>query len=105
MTSVTVNPTTADANATIKVNTIAVTSGTNSQILPLAVGTNMISVVVTAQDGTTMQTYTIAVDRASPALSNNAALSNLAISSGTLTPSFIATTLGYTDAVSNATRR
>ncbi len=103
VTSVTINPTTADANATIKVNTVAVTSGTNSQILPLAVGTNMISIVVTAQDGTTTQTYTIAVDRASPALSNNAALSNLAISSGTLTPSFIATTLGYTDAVSNAT--
>ena len=103
VTSVTVTPTTADANATIKVNTLAVTSGTQSQSIALAVGTNMINVVVTAQDGTTVQTYSIAVDRASPALSNNAALSNLAISAGTLTPSFVPTTLAYTDAVSNAT--
>jgi hypothetical protein len=103
VTSVTVTPTTADANATIKVNTVTVTSGAASQTIGLAVGTNMIDIVVTAQDGTTVQTYSISVDRASPALSNNAALSNLAISAGTLTPAFVSTTLGYTDAVTNAT--
>jgi Cadherin-like beta sandwich domain len=103
ITSATVTPTTADANATITVNTLAVTSGSPSQSIALAVGMNPIVVVVTAQDGTTTQTYTITVNRASPALSNNAALSNLAISASALTPAFLSTTLNYTDAVANAT--
>src|SRR6185369_1894355 len=54
------------------------------------------------QDGTTTQSYTIVVNRAG-ALSNNANLSNLSISSGTLTPAFAMNTLNYTDNVSNAT--
>ena len=99
--SVTVTPTTADANATIKVNGTTVASGAASGAIALAVGMNNISVAVTAQDGTTLQTYTIAVNRAG-ALSNNAGLSNLAISSGTLTPAFAMATLNYTDAVANA---
>jgi CSLREA domain-containing protein len=99
--SVTVTPTAADANATIKVNGTTVASGAASGAIALAVGMNNISVAVTAQDGTTIQTYTIAVNRAG-ALSNNASLSNLAISSGTLTPAFAANTLNYTDAVANA---
>ena len=43
------------------------------------------------------------VNRANPAQSNNANLSNLTISSGTLTPAFATGTLSYTDAVTNAT--
>ncbi len=97
----TVTPAVADANATVKVNGTTVASGSASGSLPLAVGANNVNVVVTAQDGTTTQTYVIAVNRAG-ALSNNAALSNLAISSGSLAPAFVSTTLSYTDAVGNA---
>ncbi len=101
-TSVTVTPTSADSDATITVNGTTVASGSASGAIALAVGVNNVNVVVTAQDGTTVETYVVAVNRAG-ALSNNAALSNLTISSGTLSPSFAAATLSYTDAVSNAT--
>jgi hypothetical protein len=100
--SITVTPTTADASATVKVNGTAVTSGTASSAIALATGVNNVQVVVTAQDGTTMQTYTIAVNRAG-VLSNNASLSNLTVSAGSLVPAFASATLSYTDAVSNAT--
>ncbi len=65
VTSMTVKPVTSDANATIKVNGAMVVSGTVSQAIALAVGANVISVVVTAQDGTTTKTYTINATRAS----------------------------------------
>ena len=100
-TSVTVTPTVAQANATIKVNGNTVASGSASAAIALAVGVNAITVVVTAQDGTTTQTYTVNVNRAG-ALSNNASLSALAVSSGTLSPAFASATLAYTDAVANA---
>jgi hypothetical protein len=67
-TSVTVTPTKTDANATITVNGTAVTSGAASNAIALNVGSNTITVVVTAQDGTTTKTYTIAVTRAAPNL-------------------------------------
>jgi sulfatase modifying factor 1 len=67
-TSITVTPTRAQANATIKarVNTgtyAAVTSGSPSASLPLNVGSNTVDVRVTAQDGTTQKTYTVTVTR------------------------------------------
>jgi len=66
------------------------------------VGMNPINVVVTAQDGTTTQGYTIVVNRAG-AQSNNAALSNLSISGGSLVPAFASGTLNYADTVPNGT--
>jgi tRNA threonylcarbamoyladenosine modification (KEOPS) complex Pcc1 subunit len=101
-TSVTVTPTTTNGNATVTVNGNAVTSGQASGAINLAVGSNVITIIVTAQDATTTRTYTIDVNRAG-ALSNNASLAALTISAGTLTPAFASGTLGYTDAVSNAT--
>jgi hypothetical protein len=62
-TSTTVTPTASDANATITVNGNPVASGTPSGSIPLNVGNNIITVVVTAQDTTTMKTYTINVIR------------------------------------------
>ncbi|MDR3386497.1 MAG: IPTL-CTERM sorting domain-containing protein, partial [Rudaea sp.] len=64
ITSVTVTPTVADANATVKVNGTTVTSGNASGAINLAVGMNTVTVLVTAQDGTTTQTYTAVVNRA-----------------------------------------
>lgn len=66
--SITVTPSAADANATITVNEVTVTSGQPSNEIALSVGSNTISISVTAQDGTTTKTYTVSVTRASSAL-------------------------------------
>jgi len=68
ITSVTVTPTRAEANATIQVRVNAgiyatVTSGSASGALSLNLGSNAIDIRVTAQDGTTIKTYTITVTR------------------------------------------
>ncbi len=102
--SLTLTVATNEPNATI---TTTVTPPGGSPIVctgdpldcPLAVGDNVIEVTVTAQDGTTIETYTIIVTRALP--SEDATLSNLAISPGTLSPSFMTSTLSYTATVSN----
>ncbi len=74
-TSITVTPTVNQANATIQVNInggsyASVTSASASGSLSLGIGSNTINVLVTAQDGTTTDTYTISVCRtATPSLS------------------------------------
>ena len=61
----TVNPTTSDDGATyaIKLNGVA-----DDGVIPLAVGENVITVEVTAEDGQTTKTYTVTVTRAEAAL-------------------------------------
>ncbi|UUZ47827.1 cadherin-like beta sandwich domain-containing protein [Massilia sp. B-10] len=86
-TSLTVTPTRSDANASITVNGVAVISGNASGAIALSVGSNTITTIVTAQDGTTTKTYTVTVTRAGSA---NADLSALSLSSGTLAPVFAA---------------
>ena len=63
--SLTVKPTAADPNATVKVNGVTVASGSSSGAITLnPVGTTTsITTVVTAQDGTTTESYTITVSR------------------------------------------
>jgi len=56
------------------------------------------TLVVTAQDGTTIVTYTITVN----APSSNTTLQNLTISNGILSPSFSTSTTAYTVSVSNS---
>jgi len=73
--SITVTPTTSNAGATVKVNGTTVASGSASAALPLVVGQNVISTVVTAQDGTTTKTYTVTVTR----VSNNALLTSIKV--------------------------
>jgi gliding motility-associated-like protein len=91
ITSITLTPGVADANATVKVNGTTVTSGTASAGQALTVGANTITASVTAQDGT-LNTYTVVVTRAA---SSNANLSNLVLSNGTLSPAFLSTTAAY----------
>jgi hypothetical protein len=98
---VTITPTTNQANATVKVNGVTVTSGSASGAITLNVGSNTITTLVTAQDGVTTKTYTIVVTRAAT-LSSDATLSSLGISSGTLTPAFASGTTSYTDSVANS---
>ncbi|BBI36612.1 cadherin-like beta sandwich domain-containing protein [Cohnella abietis] len=66
--SVTVTPTVTNANATVTVSVnsgtaTTVVSGQSSAPLALNTGSNVINVVVTAQDGTTTKTYKITVTR------------------------------------------
>nr|WP_294940593.1 cadherin-like beta sandwich domain-containing protein [uncultured Mucilaginibacter sp.] len=96
---VTVKPTAANALATIKVNGVSVATGANSANIPLAVGNNTISTVVTSEDGTKVRTYTIVVHR----IYVNTDLANLTLSSGALTPLFSAGTTSYSVTVPNAT--
>ena len=85
--SLIVTPTTNDANATATVN-----GASPATPVTLAVGGTTVTVQVTAQDGST-QSYTVAVTRAA---SSDATLSALALSQGSLSPSFASGTLAYT---------
>ena len=99
--SVTVTPTANDASGVvILVNLLPVSSGSASGDISLSVGSNTITILVTAEDGTTTDTYTVTVTR--PPLSSDATLSGLNISSGTLTPAFASGTTSYTDSVANS---
>ena len=105
VTSVTVTPTLNESHATVTINGNSVASGAASGAINLdniAPATNTITIVVTAQDAITTKTYTITVTRAAPALSSDANLSGLTISSGTLTPVFDSGTTVYTYNVANA---
>ena len=95
--SVVAKPTSSDSYATVKVNGETVTRGNSSTAIPLNVGTNMISVNVTAEDGIATKAYTITVTRLEP--SSNADLSALSLSSGTLDPVFARDTTSYTATV------
>jgi hypothetical protein len=61
-TQLTVLGTTTNIYATMRVNQAIVASGTNSPAIALDVGTNLISVGITAENGTTMS-YNITVTR------------------------------------------
>jgi len=61
--SIEVTPTVNNSSASVTVNGTDVTSGSSSSIA-LNVGTNAISIVVTASDESTTKTYTIIVTRA-----------------------------------------
>ena len=103
ITSITITPSRQNSGATIyaRVNggTYSwVTSGSPSNSLNLNLGSNTIDVRVTAQDGTTIKTYTITVTRA---LSNDANLSSLAITSSSLLPTFTGATTSYSGSVNN----
>lgn len=94
-TSVTVTPTTTDAGATVIVDGNAVNSGAASPAIALNTGDNTISVVVTAEDGTTTSTYTLSIYR----LSDDATLTSLSPTSANLDQIFQSATFNYTATV------
>ncbi len=61
--NLTLTPTSSDANATITVNGVTVTSGSPSSALTINQGETILTVEVTAEDGVTVKTYTITVTR------------------------------------------
>jgi gliding motility-associated-like protein len=76
-TSVTVTPVPTNGAATIKVN--GLTSPTTQFTVALNVGANVITTVVTAENGTTTKTYKVTVTR----VSNNAVLTQLKVTPST----------------------
>ena len=100
VTQVTVTPTASDSSAAITVNGNTVISGNDYIVIGLTVGEpTTVTVIVTAQDSTT-KTYIITLTRA--ALSDNADLGSLTISSGTLSPQFSSSDITYTASVDNS---
>ena len=94
----TVTPTLNDSGAryVIKLDGVTDTDG----VIPLSVGSNVITVDVTAEDGSTGQTYTINVTRAEP-LSTDATLSGLVLSDGDF-GTFASGTTSYTADVASS---
>ena len=94
----TVTPTTNDDGATyeIKLDGVADADG----VIPLAVGRNVITVEVTAEDRNTTRTYTVTVTRAAPPPSTDATLSGLKLR-GVAFGTFDSNTIGYTASVAN----
>jgi len=62
--SITVTPTVAGVNASVKVNDTTVASASASDAIALEIGNNTVTILVTAESGTE-KTYTIAVERIS----------------------------------------
>ena len=108
VTQATVTPTTTDENATVsyldgsdEALTDADTSSADTFEVDLATGENVVKVVVTAEDAETTKTYTLTVGKGS----DDATLSALATSSGTLDPTFAAATTEYTATVASTVER
>ena len=99
--SITVTPTCASNMASVSVNGTSVTTGSASNGIPLALGSNTITSVVTAPDGVTTKAYTLTVTRLPK--STVSSLSGLALSTGTLSPAFSTGTTSYTASVPSTT--
>ena len=88
-----VTPFTCDLGATVKVNGGSATHATPFGPVALSPGNNTITVMVTAANLTTTETYTVTVKRAS----NNANLASLGVwYASSLSPAFDPNTLSYT---------
>src|SRR3989339_1120776 len=96
--SINVTPLVRQDSALMTVNSVPIVSGSPSANLPLLVGNNTITISVTSWDAAVNRSYIITVYRR---LSTDAALLNLAISAGALSPAFDSTVLQYTDTLQN----
>ena len=94
----TVAPTVNHSGATYVINLNGVTD--EDGVISLSVGSNIITIEVTAEDGETTRTYTVAVTRAD-ALSTDATLSGLTLS-GIDFGTFASGTTSYTASVANS---
>jgi len=95
--STTITSTAIDTTSSININGVTVTSGQSSSTLPLSIGENTFSIIVTAQDATT-KAYIISIQRAG---SMNATLSALSASTGAFNETFNGDITLYTETVGN----
>lgn len=93
----TLTPTAQDPDATITVNGQVVVSGAASNPINLNVGSNPVTVTVKSPDTTVTKTYTVTITR-----QGNVNLSNLTLSSGTLSPSFAPGVFTYNATVASS---
>ncbi len=91
--SISITPKANNSNSTITVNGTAVNSGF-AESINLILGANTITIVVTAQDGKATITYKVVVTR--QVKSNNADLSGIRLSTGSITPAFVSSLTSYT---------
>ena len=98
----TITPTTNDDGATYKIKLGGVTD--DDGVIPLAVGSNVITIEVTAEDGSTVKTYKVTITRAEPdsepEASTDATLSGLTLS-GIDIGAFDSATTGYAASIAN----
>ncbi len=64
--NITITPVVNQDNATVKVNDVVVATSSQSEPISLDLGLNTINIEVTAQDGITINTYTVIVNRTTP---------------------------------------
>ena len=95
--SMLIMPVASDTNSTITINGTPCQSGSYCKV-SLSLGTSAINIIVTTEDGLT-KCYILTVSNASSAA---AGLDGLAISSGTLSPTFATDTLSYSAGVENS---
>jgi alpha-tubulin suppressor-like RCC1 family protein len=100
-TSLAVTATTTDVGATVAYSSSAgaCTAGTCTVAAPKT----WITATVTAADGTTTQKYSIEITVADANASNDAALGDLTINPGTLSPAFVSSTTSYAANAPNGT--
>lgn len=98
VTSITVTASMQAGSSTMTINGQAVASSTPFTVNGLVVGTNQVTIRVSALEGN-FQDYIVTVDRAAAGIAN---LASLTVTPGTMTPLlFVPATLGYTVAVAN----
>ena len=90
---ITANP--VNSSATLKVNGASTPNNSASNAIPLAVGSNAITVNVTSGDQSSNQDYTINITRAG-APDNDASLQALSLSAGSLNEAFDPAVTSYT---------
>ena len=88
----TVKATLGNLSSSLSINGFKVNSGVVSGVIPLNVGSNTITVEVTAQGGD-KKTYTLIVTRAGSAIAD---LSGLTLSAGNINPAFVTEITNYT---------
>lgn len=96
-TNITFTPTAWAATSSITINGTPITSGSSTGNIPLNLGPNLLTMIVTATNGTA-KTYAINVT-----LEDNANLVDLTVSAGPLSPAFSGQTTNYWVRVPNAT--
>lgn len=89
--STTITATVNQVNATITVNGAVLASGSASTAIVLAPGDTVITIIVTAQDGSTTQTYTVTLTQHA----TDATLSSLSLSAGAISPEFTSAITAY----------
>ena len=104
LTQVTISVTARDAAATAVITPADADASTDVHELALSVGDNVVTVLVTAEDGVSTRSYTVTVRRQPPP-SSDARLASLSLDAGQLQPGFAPDVPLYTAALDWAVNR